>query len=138
MLNIQKLALEPTHCLGYKVRDTAQAKVLLPQEKCLSLRSQMESLRLEIPSIWACMKMLGKMVAIFNALLYAQFHSKALQLNILPLWDKRKESLDLPMLLTTKSRSALKWWISTQMLDPLKSFLPIKRKVLVTDTRLLT
>lgn len=40
---------------------------------------------------------------------------KLLQLNILLVCDKHRESLDLPMYLFPKIRLALEWWIVAQM-----------------------
>lgn len=81
--------------------------------------------------------MLGKMVVAFEGVSYAQFHSRALQLSILVILDKCWKSLYQPIHLTDKTRAALEWWISMQVLDAEKSFLPMTWKVLMTKASLL-
>lgn len=74
------------------------------------------------------------MVTCFEAVLYAQFHSRPLNLNIVAVWDKRYQSLGWPMHLICKGRLFLLLWISKPDLEnpfPQKIF-----KFLMTDTRL--
>lgn len=63
------------------------------------------------------------MVASSEAVLFAQFHSGPLQLNILAAWDKQTQSLDCLIYLTIKTRLALAWWISNPGTGIKKSFL---------------
>lgn len=73
-----------------KPSTAAWAMVLLAQKYRLPLQAQIESLRsLGSPSYGASIKMLGRMVAAFDAVPHVQFHSRALQHNIVLVWDKR-------------------------------------------------
>lgn len=80
----------------------------------------MESLRLlECPLIQVFVRVLENMVATFDVVSYAQLYFKALQLDVLSVWDRCQESLNRPMYLTPKTRFTLERWVATQMPEDL-------------------
>lgn len=78
LLNIQKSVLLPTQCLEYLglILGSAKAKVFLPVSKLQILHSVV---RLLLSRKWSslrfCKRVLGLMVATFEAVPYAQFHT---------------------------------------------------------------
>lgn len=76
------------------------------------------------------------MVLAFDAVLYAQFHSKDLIINILLAWGKSTQSLDMPIHLNRRARSTLEWLIPSWIVDARKSFQLIPWRVLMTDASL--
>ncbi|XP_073491076.1 uncharacterized protein [Aquarana catesbeiana] len=81
------------------------------------------------------MRLLGKMVSSFEAVPYAQFHSRMLQHSILSTWNKKVQALDFPMHLPHAVRQSLNWWLIPENLQKGKSFLPVTWTV-VTDASL--
>ena len=81
ILNLEKSGLFPVKRLEYLglLIDTDQRKISLPQMKVDSLSKlvQLVSSKRQ-PSIRLCMRLLGKMVASFEAIPFAQFHSRRL------------------------------------------------------------
>lgn len=59
----------------------------------------------------------GKMVASFEAVPFAQFLSRPLQLNVLSAWDKRSQSLDSQMHLHSSVLQSLHWWMLPRTLE---------------------
>lgn len=85
IINFPKSALQPLDSLGYLglILDTAQARIFLPQEKIACLRSSSQTLRSQChPSICFCMTILGLIVASFEAIPFAQFHSRPFECNV--------------------------------------------------------
>ncbi|CAJ0964457.1 unnamed protein product [Ranitomeya imitator] len=83
--------------------DTSQAQVFLPKEKFLSLRRGVRALKgLNPLSLCLAMRVLGKMVASMEAVPYAQFHSRPLQLALLTAWDRNPLSLNRPFRLSPR------------------------------------
>ncbi|XP_044124926.1 uncharacterized protein LOC122919803 [Bufo gargarizans] len=82
--------------------DTDAAQIRLPPDKRLALhRSMRVLLDCRLLSILLCMRMLGKMVACFEAIPFAQFRSRTF-LAILSSWDKSSKSLDYPIRLSPR------------------------------------
>lgn len=63
------------------------------------------------------------MVPFFEAILYAQFHARLVQLNILAVWDKWSPPLDLLHPSDSNGKLALALWISNLTVDLEKYFL---------------
>lgn len=82
------------------------------------------------------MSLLGRMVSSFEAIPYAQFHSRALQQNILSAWSRKMQALDSCMIITPKARGSLVWWLVDQNLIQGRSLLPLSWKVVTTDASL--
>ncbi|XP_040269489.1 uncharacterized protein LOC120985547 [Bufo bufo] len=111
--------------------------IRLPVDKQLALqRSVRLLLHRKRPSICCCMQVLGAMVASFEAIPFAQFRSRPLQLAILACWDKSPESLDRHIVLPTRVHLALRWWLRTPTLQSGKSFLPVLWTIITTDASL--
>lgn len=130
VLNIQKSALHITQRLEYLILmlNMEQAKVLHSQKN-----AQVESLKKSLNSD------LHQGAGENGSCLCCnpQSHSWALQLSILPVWDRHQKTLTLHMHLTYKTRLTLDWWISTQM-DTEKSLLPMNLKIMMTLVSLLS
>ncbi|XP_040270849.1 uncharacterized protein LOC120986377 [Bufo bufo] len=83
------------------------------------------------------MRVLGLMVASFEAIPYAQFHTRPLQQMILALWDKTSRGLDAPVRLSRQVRASLPWWQSSLNLSSGRSFLPFSWTIVTTDASLI-
>ncbi|CAJ0924141.1 unnamed protein product [Ranitomeya imitator] len=108
-INYQKSFLFPTQRLEFLGMefDTSPAQVFLPKEKFLSLRrGGVRALKSPNPlSLRLAMRVLGKMVASIEAVPYAQFHSRPLQLALLSAWDRNPLSLDRPFRLSPRGET---------------------------------
>ncbi|CAJ0959122.1 unnamed protein product [Ranitomeya imitator] len=131
IINYQKSSLIPTQRLEFLGMefDTSQAQVFLPKEKFLSLRRGVRVLKSPSPlSLRLAMRVLGKMVASMEAVPYAQFHSRPLQLALLSAWDRNSLSLDCPFRLSPRVKQSLSWWtLSTSILRGRAIFLALIR-----------
>lgn len=139
VLNRDKSALQPTRRLEYLglILDTRQQRIFLPQSRVDSIRELIHIvLSSTRPSIRLCMRLLGKLVATFEAVPYAQIHSRRLQRAILTAWDKRLQALDLPISLPYAVRQSLCWWLVTKNLLKGRSFNPPSWRIVTTDASL--
>lgn len=140
VLNLDKSALMPVQRLEYLglLIDTKLKRVFLPQRKFEALRELVQLVKAKRqPPIRLCMRLLGKMVASFEAVPFAQFHSRELQHAILSAWNKKVQALDLPMSLSRSVRQSLCWWLVPRNLLKGKSFVPVTWQVVTTDASLL-
>ena len=76
------------------------------------------------------------MVASFEAVPYAQFHTRELQKEILSRWHKLPSSLVYQIQLSHLVKSSLVWWLTSPVLRTGKSFLPCHWTVVTTDASL--
>ncbi|CAJ0958245.1 unnamed protein product [Ranitomeya imitator] len=82
------------------------------------------------------MRDLDRMGAAIDAIPFAQFRFRPLQLAILKSWDKNPFSLDREFRLTSSTKRSLHWWLKPTSLAKGKSFLTGQWKVLTTDASL--
>ncbi|XP_044151545.1 nuclear pore complex protein Nup155 [Bufo gargarizans] len=117
--------------------DTRLGRVFLPPEKVSSLQAGVHLLRRPSSlTIRTCMRVLGRMVASFEAIPYSQFHSRDLQMFILSRWDKSPEGLDRLVRLPPQIRLDLSWWLLPRTVSLGQSFLPPSWRVITTDASL--
>ncbi|XP_063800256.1 mucin-5AC-like [Pseudophryne corroboree] len=94
ILNLQKSHLVPLQRLQFlgMILDTVSQKVFLPMNKALTIQSMVRFI-LKPPKILVhlCIRLLGKMVASYEAIQYGRFHAHPFQLDLLDKWsDERK------------------------------------------------
>ncbi|XP_069820999.1 uncharacterized protein [Dendropsophus ebraccatus] len=139
LLNRPKSSLVPAQSivfLGMRL-DSVQARVFLPEDKLQSLQANIRALCSHRPvSIRSCMRVLGKMVASMEAIPFAQFHSRPLQLFLLSRWDRSLPSLDRRVKLPARLRQDLQWWLRSPSLSLGRSFLPVHWQIVTTDASL--
>ncbi|KAM4027625.1 uncharacterized protein ACNLHF_023307 isoform 1-T1 [Anomaloglossus baeobatrachus] len=139
LVNLPKSTLTPTQVLLYLGMqfETLPALVKLPLVKRQSLRLAVRSLlRHRRHSLRRLMQVLGQMVASMEAVPFAQFHLRPLQLDILRCWDKRISSLDRLVALSSQARNSLQWWLQPLSLSQGRSFLTPSWVILTTDASL--
>ncbi|XP_077338321.1 uncharacterized protein LOC143982996 [Lithobates pipiens] len=139
LLNLKKSVIVPTQRLEYLgLRlDSMEARVVLPSDKLQTLRSVVKLLmNCKWSSLRFCMRVLGLMMAFFETVSYAQFHTRVLQKEILTKWDKSQLSLDRQIQVSQSVRNSLIWWLRSPVIQSGKSFLPLKWTVITTDTSL--
>lgn len=137
--NRQKSFLVPSLRLEFlgMILDTEAAKVFLPQDKIRSLHSGVALLCSGPPqSIRFCMRVLGRMVSCFEAIPYAQFHTRLLQRAILARWGGSLHSLDRRIRLPTAVRTDLRWWLFSPNVLQGRSFLPLTWAIVTSDASL--
>ena len=99
------------------VLDSSEASFFLPKEELQTLQSAVQRFATqEWSSLRLCKRILGPMVASFEAFLYAQFHTRVLQKEILSRWDKLPSSLDYQIWVSRLVRSSLVWWLTSPVL----------------------
>lgn len=69
------------------------------------------------PVLHFCMKVLGLRVVFFEAVWFAQFHSRLLQQNIHSLWDKSVQLLNTVIRLVLYTRLSLAQWLRNMALE---------------------
>ena len=139
VLNREKSAFQPTKRLEYlgMSLDTEQQRVFLPRIKVEAIKELIHLvLSKREPTIRLCMRLLGKLVATFEAVPYAQSHTRVLQAAILSAWSKRPQALEFPLPLSSRVRQSLCWWLDPQNLLKGKSFSPVTWKIVTTDASL--
>lgn len=139
LINRGKSSLVPSMRLEFlgMVLDTRAARIFLPPDKVCSLRSGVSLLRTGSPqSIRFCMAVLGRMVSCFEAIPFAQFHTRCLQRAILRRWDGSLHTLDKKILLPSVVRRDLQWWLVSPAVSQGRSFLPLTWAVITTDASL--
>ncbi|XP_044134874.1 F-box/WD repeat-containing protein 9 isoform X1 [Bufo gargarizans] len=128
LINFPKSSLQPSQRVTFLgiILDTTAARVFLPDCKFSRIQESVSRLLHSLCiSIRECMQVLGLMVASFEAVLFAQFHTRPLQQAILPFWDMTSRGLDSQIRLPPRVRMELQWWLSPQNLASGRSFLPI-------------
>lgn len=139
VINRQKSSLVPSPRLEFlgMILDTQAARIFLPQDKIRSLQSGVSLLcSSSHQSIRFSMRVLGRMVSCFEAIPYAQFHTRLLQRAILARWDGSLNSLDKRILLPVSVRTDLQWWLVSPTILQGRSFLPLTWEVVTTDASL--
>lgn len=139
VVNWQKSSLSPSRRMEFlgMVLDTQSARIFLPQDKIRSLQSAVSRLHGGSPlTIRFCMRVLGRMVSSFEAIPFAQFHTRLLQRCILARWDGSTRSLDKRIILPPAVRRDLTWWLVPSTTLQGRSFLPLTWSVVTTDASL--
>ncbi|XP_073397106.1 uncharacterized protein [Dendrobates tinctorius] len=118
--------------------DTSKGLMILPRDKALALCLGVHTLLRKSPrSLRYAMRVLGRMAAAMEAVPFAQFHLRPLQLAILKSWDRNPFSLDREFRLSANTRRSLHWWLKPTSLARERSFLSGQWKVLTTYASLM-
>ncbi|CAJ0919605.1 unnamed protein product [Ranitomeya imitator] len=126
LVNLQKSSPTPSQSLTFlgMLFNTSRGLVLLPKDKALALRLGVRTLLRKPPrSLRFAMRVLGRMGAAIEAVPFAHFCLRPLQLAILKSWAKNPFSLDREFRLTSSTKRSLHWWLKPTSLTKGKSFL---------------
>ncbi|XP_063775051.1 uncharacterized protein LOC134910673 [Pseudophryne corroboree] len=114
ILNIPKSQLVPTTRLLFlgMILDTDQKRVFLPVEKAEELSSLVRDiLKPGQVSVHQCTRVLGKMVASYEAIPFGRFHARTFQWDLLDKWSRSHLQMQQRITLSARTRVSLLWWL---------------------------
>ncbi|XP_063790602.1 uncharacterized protein LOC134945328 [Pseudophryne corroboree] len=116
ILNIPKSQLIPTTRLPFlgMILDTDQKRVYLPTEKAQELMTLVRDLlKPKQVSVHHCTRVLGKMVASYEAIPFGRFHARTFQWDLLDKWSGSHLQMHRLITLSPRARVSLLWWLQS-------------------------
>ncbi|XP_069613359.1 uncharacterized protein [Ranitomeya imitator] len=136
MINIKKSRLQPLKVqefLGYVI-DSSQQECRLPDTKVAKIKRLVtRAINNPLVSVRGAMSILGSLTSCIPAVLWAQFHTRALQWDVLHNSRRLNAHLDSKFTLSAETVHSLGWWTHTSNLHRGVPWINHISRVLTTD-----
>ncbi|XP_063809669.1 uncharacterized protein LOC135026146 [Pseudophryne corroboree] len=96
------------------ILDTEQKRVFLPVEKAQELQNMVRNLlKPKRVSVHQCTRVLGKMMATYEAIPFCRFHARTFQWDLLDKWSVSHLQIQQKISLSPRARVSLLWWLQS-------------------------